>query len=113
MNPVRVLPLAVIFVLGSCYPESDLQPESVVTPSDCGARERIDAQVKNQALLDFASVGKRCEPFAIQTFVQNSQETVFSLRLLSGQVRRPQSLRPRRLQQKLAQAEVASLCSSS
>ncbi len=77
MNPVRVLPLAVIFVLGSCYPESDLQPESVVTPSDCGARERIDAQVKNQALLDFASVGKRCEPFAIQTFVQNAQETVW------------------------------------
>ena len=77
MNPVRVLTAVLIAALSSCYPESDLQPESLANPADCGARERIDAQVKNQALLDFASIDKRCEPFAIQTFVQNQQETVW------------------------------------
>ncbi len=77
MNSARFLPLALVCVVTSCYPESDLQPESLRTPADCGARERIDAQVKNQALIDFASIGKQCEAFAIQTFVQNKQETVW------------------------------------
>jgi len=77
VNPVRVLPLVLLAVFGSCYPESDLQPESLMSPGDCGARERVDAQVRNQALLDFASIGRKCESFAIQTFVQNTQETVW------------------------------------
>ena len=54
MNPVRVLPLAVIFVLGSCYPESDLQPESVVTPASASAASRSPSRPS------FKTLKRRC-----------------------------------------------------
>ncbi len=75
---MKAVCLILVCAVGAgCYPESDIQPESLRTPADCGSRERIDLQVKKQAQLDFASIGKNCAFFDIQTFVQNPQETVW------------------------------------
>jgi len=77
LRPAFFASFALLVLSVGCHPESDLQPESLRTPTDCGSRERLDLQVKKQAQLDFASIGKTCAEFDIQTFVQNRQETVW------------------------------------
>ena len=61
---------------GSCVPEADLASDGVLT-AECGQRERIDAQVKQQAAADFASAGKPCQPYDMQLSSTNPQETLW------------------------------------
>jgi hypothetical protein len=69
--------LALFAAQGSCTPEAELVADSGVTTSDCGQRERIDGQVKQQAAADFASAGKPCQPYDMQLTSTNPQETLW------------------------------------
>ncbi len=60
----------------SCVPEADLASDGVLT-AECGQRERIDAQVKQQAAADFAAAGKPCQPYDMQLTTTNPQETLW------------------------------------
>lgn len=63
-------------LVGSCVPDADLASDGVLT-AECGQRERIDAQVKQQAAADFAAAGKACEPYNMQLTTTNPQETLW------------------------------------
>lgn len=63
-------------VAGSCVPDADLSSDGVLT-AECGQRERIDAQVKQQAAADFAAAGKPCQPYDMHLTTTNPQETLW------------------------------------
>lgn len=69
--------LALAAAQGSCVPEAELAGDGGQTTSDCGQRERIDGQVKQQAAADFASAGKPCQPYDMQLTTTNPQETLW------------------------------------
>ena len=77
MNPARFLPLPFCSSSPVAIPNRTFCGLSRFAPRRLRRPRTHRCQVKNQALLDFASIGKQCEPFAVQTFVQNKQETVW------------------------------------
>lgn len=65
-------------VLG-CHPETDHLPDNTVAQAECGQKVRVDAQVKAQAIADFAAGAdkKRCEPYDVQIYPRNQRETLW------------------------------------
>ena len=61
----------------SCAPESDLVADNTMPVRECGERSRIDEQVKQQAMSDFASAGKQCQPYDLHLSTTNPQETLW------------------------------------
>ena len=60
-----------------CQPETDHLPDNTVAQVECGQKLRVDAQVKAQAIADFADVKKRCEPYDLQVTPRNQRETLW------------------------------------
>ena len=76
----RLASLAGVLILGAaagCVPEGELVADNTLPTSECGQRERIDRQVKQQASVDFASAGKPCEPYEMHLSATNPQETLW------------------------------------
>jgi len=76
----RLARLAGLLMLGAvagCPAEGELVADNTLPTSECGQRERIDNQVKQQAAADFASAGKTCQPFDMQLSTTNPQETLW------------------------------------
>lgn len=61
----------------TCVPEGEQVADNSLGTSDCGQRERIDAQVKQLAASDFAGAGKPCQPYDMQLTTTNPQETLW------------------------------------
>ena len=61
----------------SCVPENEQVADNALLQTDCGAHDRIDAQVRRQAVEDFRNLGKPCDQDQLQIFPQNERETLW------------------------------------
>lgn len=74
----RLVSLALpLFLTLSCVPENEQVADNALLQTDCGSHDRIDAQVRRQAVEDFKNLGKPCEQDQIQIFPQNERETLW------------------------------------
>ena len=104
MNPARFLPLPFCSSSPVAIPNR-LAARVALHPADCGARERIDAQVKTRRSSTFSSIGGAVRAIRRSNLVPKQARDLESLllrqglqlRLLPSEVRRPQSVRPGRL----------------
>ena len=70
-----LLVTAALFV--NCHPETEHLPDNTVAQVECGQKVRVDAQVKAQAIADFADQKKRCELHEMQVYPRNPRETLW------------------------------------
>jgi hypothetical protein len=63
----------------SCVPEDEHLPDNVLSQPDCGQHDRIDGQVRKQAVEEFTKLGKPCAEDQIQSFPQNDRETLWKV----------------------------------